>query len=448
MNARMITTCKGVTFTDEIFPALHIPGATHLQAASDPIGTGFRFGAAITPSSCYELNQMDPRERAALLQKLYGKEGLGLSCARVCVASSDYSAELYSYDDAADDTQLQHFSVTRDEAYVIPMIKEILAVNPDLYLLASPWSPPYWMKTGGSMCGGYMREKYVECYADYMVKFIRAYGEYGIKISAVTPQNETNTDQNGKMPACIWHPETEAKFIQILRQKLDDAGLDVKIWMFDHNFNDVRRVLWSLRECEGLRESCDGVAFHYYEGSVEETRVVKETHPDLELHFTEGGPRLTQNYDTDWAKWGIMIIKSMKAGYSSFTGWNLMLNELGGPNVGPFIGLCGGLVTRDRVAGEIRYSGQYKAFTHLAPYITPESKLYPLTQTIFPRYKMSAYPQPIQDVEGILVKNPDGKQIAILVNPNPTGVQVQLELAGILWYAELQGDCISTLIVE
>ena len=293
-----------------------------------------------------------------------------------------------------------------------------------------------------------MRDQYVECYADYMVKFIQAYSERGIKISAVTPQNETNTDQNGKMPACIWHPETEANFIKVLRQKLDQAGLDVKIWMFDHNFNDIRRVLWSLEECEGLRESCDGVAFHYYEGSVEETRVVKETHPDLELHFTEGGPRLTQNYDTDWTKWGLMIIKAMKAGYSSFTGWNLMLNELGGPNVGPFIGLCGGLVTRDRVAGEIRYSGQYKAFTHLAPYITPESKLYPLTQTISPRYKMSAYPQPIQDVEGILVKNPDGKQIAILANPNPNGVQIQLELSGILWYAELQGDCISTLIVE
>jgi glucosylceramidase len=110
------------------------------------------------------------------------------------------------------------------------MIKEILAINPELYLFASPWSPPYWMKTGGSMCGGYMREQYLDCYADYLIKFIKAYAAHGIKVSALTPQNEPDTRQYGKMAACVWHPELEARFIGILRERLVKNGLEVMIW--------------------------------------------------------------------------------------------------------------------------------------------------------------------------------------------------------------------------
>ena len=201
-----------------LFPSLYVPAAEALAVSQEGFLGFLGFGVAITPSSCYELSLMAPAERTALLKRIYGKDGIGLSVGRLCVGSSDYSPEIYSYDDVPFDTELSHFSVQRDEAYIIPIIQEILQINPDLYLFASPWSPPYWMKTGGSMCGGYMREEFVDCYANYMVKFIRAYAEYGIRISAITPQNEPNTQQNGQMPACIWHPEIEAKFIRILRQ--------------------------------------------------------------------------------------------------------------------------------------------------------------------------------------------------------------------------------------
>lgn len=430
----------------EIFPSLPVPGAETIKV-SDKFTSGFLgFGVAITPSSCYELSLMDAEERRALLRHIYTEDGIGLSVARLCIASSDYSPEIYSYDDVEGDVELRHFSIERDERYVLPMIKEILEINPDLYIFASPWSPPYWMKTGGSMCGGYMRDAYLDCYADYIIKFINAYGEHGIKISAITPQNEPETQQRGCMPACIWHPETEAKFIKILRKKLNDANLDVKIWMHDHNFDATDRVIWSLENCEGLESVCDGVAFHYYSGTVEETLKVTEKYPSLELHYTEGGPRLTDHYDTDYCKWALMAVKTISAGYRSFTGWNLMLDELGSPNVGPFIGICGGLVTRDSRTGELSYSGQYKAFSHIAPYISEKSKIYPLKATL--EHQLTAFPKTKLNIEGILVENPDGRKIALIVNPGDTGIQAQVEIGGVLWYLELLSDSVSTLIIE
>lgn len=291
-----------------------------------------------------------------------------------------------------------------------------------------------------------MRDEFVECYADYIVKYLKAYAENGIKISALTPQNEPNTLQNGFMAACVWHPETEARFIGILHKKLVENGLDVKIWMNDHNFSDTDRVLWSLDNCQGLQEACAGVAYHYYGGTIEETLKVKRAYPELELHFTEAGPRLHDNYDTDWCKWGVMISKAIKCGYSSFTGWNLMLNEMGGPNIGPF--LCGGLVTRNTVTGELYYSGQYKAFCHIAKYINKNSKIYPVSVGEEYNLPMHAYPKANMDIEGFAIDNSDGKTVLVLVNPNQSKKQCQFELNNQFRYTELTPESISTIIIE
>lgn len=435
--------------TEEVFSSPNMPGAEHLQV-SETYHSGFMgFGVAITPSSCYELSLMDPTERKKLLTHLYSKEGLGLSVARLCIGSSDYSPEIYSYDDVAGDLLLEHFSVERDRRYVIPIIREILQIKPELFLFASPWSPPFWMKTGGSMCGGYMRTEFLEVYGDYFVKYIRAYEKEGIRISAVTPQNEPNNHQKGKMPACVWHPEAEAAFIQILRRKFSENGLNVQIWMHDHNFQDaLSRVKWSLDNCEGLSEACDGIAFHYYLGTIEQTKELMAEFKHLDFHFTEGGPRLSDHYETDWCKWCLMGVKALKAGYRSFTGWNLMLNETGGPNVGPFLGICGGFVTHDHRTHQLRYSGQYRAYSHLVPYITPKSKIRSVSVSEAFQPEMGAFPKYRIPVEGVVIEGGDGKDVAVLVNPNETRLQAQIKLGGSLWYLEMPADSVCTLIVE
>ena len=428
----------------ELREALYMGGAAVAKAADGKKSSGFLgFGVAITASSCYNLAKMESGERRALLEQIYGKDGLGLSVARLTIGSSDYSAELYSYDDVEGDEALEHFSIARDEEYVIPMIKEILSVNPELYLYASPWSPPGWMKTGGSMCGGHMRAKYVECYAEYFVKYIKAYAAHGIKIRAVTPQNEPETQQFGMMPACIWNPETEVTFVRALRKKLCENGLEnIEIWPNDHSFAYSDKVDWQLSEYPELREEIGGVAFHYYDGSIEQTEYLIDKYNGLRLHFTEAGPRLYDHYDNDWCKWGIMMSKALNSRYCSFTGWNLMLDETGGPNIGPFF--CGGLVTRNRLSGELSFSGQYKAFEHFAKYVKPDSLISALT---FDKngYGMFAFPKDQKALCGTLVENSDGSAAMMLVNPNPEKAQVQYFREGKWWYIELLSDTLATV---
>lgn len=447
MKGKQFITDKNHIMTElEVFPSLNMSRANTLSISQNAVNGFMGFGVAITGASCYNLSLMTADDRAELLESLYSPEKIGLSVGRLSIGASDYSAELYSYDDVAFDSGLKHFSIERDKKYIIPMIKEILKINPDLFLFASPWSPPYWMKTGENMCGGFMRDKYVDCYAEYFVKYLKAYADNGIKISAVTPQNELFTPQNGAMPACIWHPETEAHFINSLRKKLNENNMDVAIWMHDHSFEYSDQVLWELDNCGSVAAACDGVAFHYYGGAVEETLKIKRKYANLGLHFTEAGPRLYDNYDSDWCKWGIMISKIIKCGYSSFTGWNLMLNELGGPNIGPF--LCGGLVTRNTENGELTYSGQYKAFKHISEYITKNSDIYPIS--VGEEYKpcIAAYPFQSKEIEGFCIDNKNGKLVFVLINPNAEKSQTQLCVNGTYWYIELIPDSISTIIID
>ncbi|MBO5222933.1 MAG: hypothetical protein J6C23_00275 [Clostridia bacterium] len=442
---QIITDENHEKLSQEIFIAPVLKGATTLKIDSVPSCENFMgFGVAITGSSCYNLSIMDEDKRAELIKSVYSKDGLNLSVARLSIGSSDYSAELYSYDDVPFDEKLEHFSIDKDRAYVIPMIKEILKVRPDLLIFASPWSPPGWMKTGGNLGGGYMREKYVDVYADYIIKFVKEYEKEGIKIYGITPQNELETQQDGTMPACDWHPDVEAKFIKSLKAKLTKAGMDLKIWAYDHNFINTHRVMWTLDE-HNLDKDVDGIAFHYYSGEVEETLKITQKYPSLQLHFTEAGPRLYDNYATDATKWAIMISRALKCGYKSFTGWNLVLNEDGGPNIGPFF--CGGLITYDRRDKSFAYSGQYKAFSQIAPYINSKSVIYPITCDKKFGFNMPHFPASVAPTEGFAVDNAT-ETVLVLVNNNDKKAQTQIECLGQNWYIELMPKTLSTVIIK
>ena len=430
----------------EVYPSMRMEGAKTIHIASEPTPHPFRgFGVALTASSCYNLSLMKASERRAFLESIYSDEGLGLSVMRLSIGSSDYSAELYSYDDVEGDVALEHFSVERDEKYVIPIIREVLEIRPDIYIFASPWSPPGWMKTGGGMCGGYMRDAYIDCYADYIVKFLIEYEKHGIHVSALTPQNEPENTQQGRMPACVWNPDTEARFVYVLREKLTAHGLDTSLWLLDHAFNAWQRVLWQLDTYAGLGEAAGGVAFHYYGGNIEDAALLYEKHPTLEYHFTEAGPRLYDNYTTDKCKWVNMMSRTMTCGYRTFTGWNLMLDETGGPNIGPF--MCGGLVTRNSQDGTLTYSGQHAAFAHVSHYIRPDARIYPITVDANER-SMTHYPKPAEGVVGVAAENTDGSFVLVLSNHNTDKRQLQFERDGVWYYLEMSADSVCTIVIE
>jgi glucosylceramidase len=141
----------------------------------------------------------------------------------------------------------KRFSIEQDRQYILPMLRAARKVNPELFLFSSPWSPPGWMKSGGSMLGGSMRHRYLEAYAHYFLKFLQAYADAGVAIQAVTPQNEVDTDQDGRMPACIWPQESEIEFVgKHLGPLLEKQGLSTKIWILDHNYNLWGRAVAEL----------------------------------------------------------------------------------------------------------------------------------------------------------------------------------------------------------
>ena len=433
-------------YESRVFPSGLMNGAAQIRATGKTVSDNFLgFGVAITGSSCYLLAQMDKDSRRSLIEQVYGKDGANLSVGRLTIASSDYSAELYSYDDVPNDVELKHFSVDRDREYIIPMIKEILEVRPDLYIFAAPWSPPAWMKTGGSLCGGFMRDEYIDCYADYLIRFVEEYEKCGIRISALTPQNEPETLQKNKMPACIWHPDTEAKFISVLRRKLDEKGMDIEIWMYDYNFNNWQRPLWCLDTHNHLLGDCQGIGFHYYTGAIEDTAPLHEAYPQMKLHFTEGGPRLFEHYSDDWCKWTGMMAKTLNNHFSSFTGWNLLLDENGNPNIGPHP--CGGLVTRNSGDGSLSYSGQFKSFMHIAKFMQKGAKVLGF-EFADQKQSYSYYYKPQRDLYATLFENPDGSRVYVFINGDSARQQVQFEEDGQLYYVPLLPDSVSTVVVE
>ena len=403
------------------------------------------FGVAITGASCYELSTMSEEARDKFLCDIYGTDGINLSVGRLSIGSSDYSADVYSYCDKKNDMKLESFSIERDMEYIVPMIKEILNHNPNIKLFASPWSPPGWMKTEGSMCGGYMKWEYIDCYADYIIKYLQAYKKEGIEISAITPQNEPETQQVGHMPACIWHPDFEVKFVEVLRKKMTALGMDTEIWLFDHNFSNWMRVLHQLRNNPNLINDCNAIAFHYYDGTVEMIDKLKSEYPNIKWNFTEGGPRLYDNYDSDWCKWSLMMSKALNMGCDSFTGWNLLLDENGGPNIGPFF--CGGLATLNSQTHDLTYSGQYKALRHFSKFIKPGASIYPVKVDNY-EMTMFAFPKSMIAVEGTAAKNKDGSHVLQLANANSSKVQMQYFYGGKWWYIELMPNTAATIVFE
>ena len=227
------------------------------------------FGAAFTDAACYMFNQLPAPARDELFHELFHPSEMGLNVCRTCIGSSDYSTEVFSYDEGEPDPEMKRFSIAHDQAYVLPMLRLARKVNPDLFLFSSPWSPPGWMKVGGSMLGGSIRQRYFGPYSKYFVNFLQAYAAEGVTVQAVTVQNEVDTDQDGRMPACLFPQEYEIGFVKNhLGPLLRQSGLSTKIWILDHNYNLWGRAICELDD-EEVRKYCDAVAFHGYVGTPE-----------------------------------------------------------------------------------------------------------------------------------------------------------------------------------
>jgi glucosylceramidase len=388
------------------------------------------FGAAFTDAACYMFNQLAAPEREQLFHEMFHPSAMGLNVCRTCMGASDYSTKVYSYDEGHPDPDLKRFSIDHDRQYILPMLREARKLNPDLFLFSTPWSPPGWMKSGGLMLGGAMRRRYLPAYSQYFLKFLQAYASEGVPVQAITPQNEVDTDQDGRMPACIWPQEYEIEFVKQLGPLLRQNRLMTKIWILDHNYN-----LWGRATCElddpGLREYCEDVAWHGYAGMPDMVGKVHDAHPDVAMHWTEGGPDYTSpDYFTDWTKWGQIFTAALRNWCESITGWNLALDENGRPNIGPFP--CGGVVTIHSQTKEITRTGQFWALAQFSRFIRRGARRFDSQSTL-------------PGVDHLAVENPNGQRVLVLSN-SAADRTVTLQLGGMLADVNLKKDSVTTLV--
>ena len=367
------------------------------KPSHDYLGTG----VSMTDASCWLLSQLDIETRHKFLKKVFIKRGYNLSIVRLNCGSSDYATELYNYNDTKGDVKMKHFSVARDEAYMIPIIKQIYDICPDLYTFSSIWSAPGWMKSSGEMCGGSLLDEHLPSFANYWTAYLKAYKERGINIDAITIQNEPLTDQDGCCPATLISAEQEALLAsKYLPQAFKKAGLDTKIWIHDHNYKAYERVIEILSH-QGVQSSIDAIAWHPYSGNTPEVmHEVRKVAPNIDMHLTERGPNLTKLAQQDVKWWADTIFGALNNGCRSYSSWNLVLDADGQPNVGKHP--CGGLFTIDIEKGTFTESVQAKVFRQYSPYVERGAKILSITQ-------------PSENIHAIAFQNPNGNYVVCFV---------------------------------
>ncbi|MDD3078630.1 MAG: glycoside hydrolase family 30 beta sandwich domain-containing protein [Paludibacter sp.] len=292
------------------------------------------FGAALTGSSAYLINKMSEEKRQALLTDLFDAEkGIGINYLRITIGSSDFSIGTYSY---CDDNDITKFAIPeRDRIDLLPVLKEILEINPTIKILASPWSAPAWMKQNNSMYGGSLitQDNIYEYFAEYFVRYVKAFENEGITIDAITIQNEPMYETDGYPTMKMEWQEQNRIIRDYLGPKFVQNGIKTKIIIWDHNFDMAYYPLNILND-EQTRQYVAGTGWHGYGGTAAAIDEVQAAHPDKDVYFTEqsGG-----GWNTD-TRMGNMfwymkefLMATVNRGSKNFLMWNLALNENHGP---------------------------------------------------------------------------------------------------------------------
>ena len=379
------------------------------------------FGAAITDASAWLIrNRLTAAQREALLQELFGPSpGLGLSFTRLTMGASDFSLHQYSYDDmpaGQTDSSLAHFSIDSNRAYLLPVVQRALALNPQLKIMASPWSPPGWMKTTGSLIQGTLRPEAYGPLAEYFRRYIEAYRAEGVPIYAITVQNEPHYEPP-TYPGMRLEPPARGLFVgQYLGPLFAQKGIGTIILDWDHNWDEYQSPLQVLADSAAPRYIA-GVAWHCYGGDVSAQALVHDAHPDKDAYFTEcSGGEWAPNFG-DNLKWfvGTLIIDATRDWAKGVLLWNLALDENHGPHTGG-CGDCRGVVTIASNTGAVTRNVEYYALGHASRFVRPGARRIASTSGI-------------AGLESVAFRNgDDGSKALIVVN-----TEVQDRAFTVLW---------------
>ncbi len=366
------------------------------------------FGASFTDSSAWLVANSPLRN--TIMTKLFDpSSGIGLDFLRQPIGASDFARSVYSYDDVASgqtDPSLASFSIAHDNAYILPILQQALQLNPATTVMATPWSPPGWMKTSGSMIGGSLNATYEQAYANYLVKFLQAYKAAGVPVALITPQNEPEYSPSN-YPGSTMSATDEATFIgSYLGPAIHTAGLSTQIIGYDHNWNDTGYPSTILGNATAASYTA-GIAWHCYSGDPSAQTTVHNAYPTKDAYFTEcSGSQSSNTANTfsdslDWQTENL-IIGATRNWAKSVVTWNMALDPSGGPSLN--CTTCTGAVTVNNTAGTATYNAEYYALGQASKFVKPGA------------VRIDSNTFGSGNLEDVAFRNPDGTNALIVLN--------------------------------
>lgn len=395
------------------------------------------FGYTLTGGSAQLILKMAPKQQQALLVELFGttKNSIGISVLRIAVGASDLDANVFSYDDVPTgqkDENLNYFSLKASEKDLIPVMQAIKKINPSIKFMATPWSPPAWMKDNQASKGGSLLAQYYAVYAQYLVKYLKSMESIGLGIDYLTPQNEPL--HPGNNPSLLMLASQQNEFIKNhLGPALQKAKLHTKILAYDHNCDKPEYPIEILND-PITRKFVAGSAFHLYNGDISALSVVRKAHPDKEVYFTEQWTGAKGEFAGDF-NWHIknVIIGSLLNDAKTALEWNLANDPQWGPHTPGGCTECKGAITIQSDGSLIRNQAYY--------IIAQASKFIP-TGSI--RIALTNLPR---GLNGVAAMRPDKKMAVLLQNETTQTINTSIGLGINQWDIEVPKEGVITVIL-
>jgi glucosylceramidase len=414
-------------------------------------------GASITDSSAHLL--AESRYRDSIMRDLFDpNRGIGLSYLRQPIGASDFvQGPHYTYDDleaGQTDFRMRRFSIEHDRAQILPLLRQALALNPNLKLMGTPWSPPAWMKTNGSLVGGRFidQQRYYDAYSRYFVRFVQDYQRAGVPVDALTLQNEPQNRNPSAYPGMDFRDTEEARLIKTVGPDLRAAGLKTKLLGYDHNWslhpndggppNDRANPDYakSLLADQGASRWLAGTAFHCYSGDPQSQSDLHDQFPTKDIYFTEcsgitsGNPATTFPDTLHWHT-RYLTVGAVRNWAKTVITWNMALDARGGPHNGG-CDTCTGVVTVDPATGRATKEADYYVLGHVSRFVKPGAVRIGSTVA--------------GNIWDVAFQNPDGSVVVVAVNDDwGTGSQrFNLKLSDNEFSYDLPAGAVTTFVLN
>lgn len=422
------TTVLGFNSMTNMYPSIEVNENNTFQSIDG-------FGYTLTGGSAQVINSLNAQLKQDLLQELFGSAAtsIGVNYLRLSIGASDLNSAPFSYNDmpaGQSDPTLANFSLAQDQTLLIPLLKEILAINPAIKIMATPWSPPVWMKDNNSFVGGSLQPQYYSVYAQYFVKYIQKMKAEGITIDAITPQNEPL--HPGNNPSLLMTAAQQTDFIKNhLGPAFRSASLNTKIVIYDHNADRPDYPIAVLSDA-GANQFINGSAFHLYAGDISALTTVRNAFPSKDIYFTEQYTASTGNFGGD-LKWHLknVIIGSTRNWSKTALEWNLANDATFGPHTPGGCTTCKGAITVEN-ANQVTRNVGYYIIAHASKFV--------------PAGSVRIESNVAGNLNNVAFKTPSGKKVLIVENDGSNVEIFNIKYNGKWVVASLEAGAVGTFV--